>query len=191
VAQASRALLQEELELPGLPRLPQPGGPRPAPDRPVGSLVYALGAGEVLAAGVVSAGERGIGASLAARVQGGGQAGLEQLLRGARDLARRLRVKPLEQVLEQALAQRELQRSFAAGTPPRSYAAVLSIDAPLAPAAMGAPVVDREGRLVGIAVGVAHHGTTYVVPLHRALRAFGAVVGAPPLPERQGRARLF
>lgn len=191
--EARRVAVEEgdDLALLELPAGPGSAAPEVAPLRPVGSLVYGLGSGEILAAGVVSAGERGIGASLAARIQGGGQAGLERLLEGIAGLARRLGVKALEQLLEQLEQRREMQRGFTAGTPPRNYAGVLSIDAPLAPAAMGAPVVDRQGRLVGVAVGIAHHGTTYVVPMHRVMRAFGGVVGAPVLPERVGRARLF
>lgn len=172
--------------------LPAAGAaPEAAPLRPVGSLVYALGPDGIAAAGIVSARERGIGASLAAQVQSGGEAGLAKILEAIGKLARRLGVNALDEILKQLEQQQELQRGFAAGTPPRNYAGVVSIDAPLAPGAMGAPVVDRDGRLVGVAIGVAHHGTSYVVPTHRVMRAFGRIVDAPVVPERVGRARLY
>jgi hypothetical protein len=57
---------------------------------------------------------------------------------------------------------------------------------------MGAPVFDRHGRLIGATVGVAHHGTTYVVPVARIRAVFQEHLGGGATrPRRRGKARLF
>ena len=116
---------------------------------------------------------------------------LEAILKMAEELVKRLRIKPLQDLIAQIRQAMETRRQFAAGTPPRSYERVLSIDAPLPPSAAGAPVYDREGRLVGVSVGVAHHGTSYVVPMVQVRWAFAEHLRGTPRPDRVGRAKLY
>ncbi len=163
-----------------------------APLRPVGSVAWVRGREGLIAAGIVSVDARPTSASVLARIQQGGvPEQVEGLLELAEQLGERLRIEPLAELVEQVRAALEARRGFAAGTPPRSYPCVLSIDAPLAPSAVGAPVLDREGRLIGVSVGVAHHGTSYVVPMVRVRELFATYTGAPRLPERVGGARLY
>jgi len=172
-----------------------PTGARPveaAPHRPVGSVVFALGADGIHAAGIVSVAERPTRAGLAAQIQQGGlNEGVERLLEGFASLADRLGIEALQEVARQLEQAIEMRRGFAAGTPPRSHPAVLSTDAPIAPSRVGAPLIDRAGRLVGVSVGVAHHGTAYVVPLWRVRRAFAGRLGGERVPARVGSARLY
>jgi S1-C subfamily serine protease len=167
------ALLSLETALPG------GAGIVPAPVRSVGSVVYAVGAdGQSIASGIISVGPRRTLATIAASIQSGGTPAIvEQALEAAKGLAERFDVGPIMELVEQIQNSMEIRRAFSAGTDPRSYADVLSTDAPLAPSAMGAPVFDRQGRLVGMSVGVAHHGTTYIVPLRRIREAFVEQLG--------------
>lgn len=206
VASASRVGERRHLELPGgraervatspaddlalfrLPNAIRAPAFSDAPAAPVGALVYALDAEGPLAAGVVSVPPRPTSATLLARIQQG-----SGLPRGALALVERLAritgLRALRELAEQLRRAGEVRARFSAGTPPRSFRRVLSVDAPIPPSRLGAPVVDREGRLVGVAAGVAHHGTAYVVPVDRIRAAFRKTLGGTSSPRR--RPRLF
>lgn len=182
----------DDLVLLRLPAASREAGPGDAPDRPVGSLVHALGPDGIAASGMVSVPPRRASGALAASVaQGGVPPQLEQAIGAAKQLAERLRSAELKALIEQFERALEARKAFAAGTPPRGYAQVLAIDAPVAPSAMGAPVCDRHGQLIGVAVAVPHHGTTHVVPMARIRAVFGAAIPGPRVPERRGEARLY
>ncbi len=192
---AARVLAVAEADDLALLQLPDPHEALSpdAPLRRVGSLAWVRGREGLVAAGVVSVSARSTAATLLAQIQ---QAGVpeqvEQLLERLEGLVDRIELlEPLESVLEQVRAAIEARRAFASGTPPRSYPQVLSIDAPLPPSAVGAPVLDREGRLIGVSVGVAHHGTSYVVPMVRVRRLFAEHLDGPVRPEQLGSARLY
>lgn len=173
----------------------QAGGPVAAVDageRAPGSLVHVLSPDGLLASGIVSCGPRRASASLAASVASSGlPAPVERAVELLKGLAERLDAAPLRALVEQLEAAMEQRRAFAMGTPPRGYPQVVAIDAPLSPAAVGAPVCDRLGRLVGVAVAIPHHGTTYVVPMARLRAAFGGALPGDRIPERIGEARLY
>ncbi|MCA8921721.1 MAG: hypothetical protein KDD82_07905, partial [Planctomycetes bacterium] len=156
--------------------------------RPVGSLVHALAGDDVLSSGIVSARAREVGARFLRRLRPGSSP-LSGALEGLKTLAARLRVAPLAELLEQIERAQEMKDAFSGGSAPRPYAWVLSVDAPLAPEQLGGPLVDRLGRLVGASVGVAHHGTTFVVPWTRIWRAFAAHL--EPAPTQRGSLRLY
>jgi len=172
---------------------PQEAAPVDAPLSRVGSLIHVRGRTGLLASGIVSAEARPTSASVLARIQGGGGMGdqLEGALGFAEGLADRLGIAQVQELIEQIRKSIEVRRQFAAGTPPRSYAEVLSVDAPLPPSMAGAPVYDLEGRLVGPSVGVAHHGTAYVVPMLRVRQVFAAHLPGGLYPEHLGEARLY
>lgn len=167
------------------------GGPE-AGARAPGSLVHVLGPDGLLASGIVSAAPRRASASLAASVASSGlPAPLERAVELLKGLAERLDAAPLRALVEQLETAMEQRRAFAMGTPPRGYPQVLAIDAPLSPGAVGAPVCDRTGQLVGVAVAIPHHGTTYVVPMARLRVAFGGALPGGRVPERIGGAKLY
>lgn len=161
-----------------------------APLRPVGSIVFARSPKGTLASGIVSAAGRSTSSTVLARIQsGGGQMG--GILRFAERMAKSLRIKQLQDLIEQIRKSMEMRRAFSGGTPPRDYHRVLSVDAPLAPSTMGAPVYDRDGRLIGVSIGIAHHGTSYVVPMLRVRRAFHGKLPGPLRPNKLGKAKLY
>lgn len=170
-----------------------PGEAAPdAPLRPVGSLVQARGARAIVASGIVSAAPRRASATLAAQVRGGGvPEPVERAIEGFARLVERTGAGPIKELVEQLRQAIEQRKAFAAGTPPRGYARVLSVDAPVRPSHMGAPVCDRDGRLIGVTIGVQHHGTTFVVPMTRIREVFAAELPGERWPERVGPARLF
>ncbi|MGE0709600.1 MAG: S1C family serine protease [Planctomycetota bacterium] len=179
-----------DLALLRLPRpLRRPG--LEAPDVPVGSLVSIGGADGPLASGIVSAPLRPTSAQVLAQIQEGGEQALGRALELFGRMARTLGSRELLQLVEQIEASLAARRRFASGTPPRSYPAVLSIDAPLPPSAVGAPVADRQGRVIGVATGLGHHGTAYVTPIHEVRRAFRSELGGDLVPRERGRARLY
>jgi hypothetical protein len=161
-----------------------------APHRPVGSLVAAANADGILASGMLSADARPTSATLLASIQGGGSP-LDPITSMLERLAKVIRVKAIQDLLEQIKKAGESRNQFASGTPPRSYRQVLSVDAPMAPSQMGAPVFDRGGLLIGVAVGIAHHGTTYVVPMTRVRSAFAEHLGGGTRPKAVGKAALY
>jgi S1-C subfamily serine protease len=163
-----------------------------AGERAPGSLVHVLSPDGLLASGIVSATPRRASASLAASVASSGlPAPVERAVELLKGLAERLDAAPLRALVEQLEAAMEQRRAFAMGTPPRGYPQVVAIDAPLSPAAVGAPVCDRVGRLVGVAVAIPHHGTTYVVPMARLRVAFGGALPGGRIPDRIGAAKLY
>jgi len=175
-------------------RLPEPVRPLPAdaPLRRVGSLIYVRGERGLHAAGVVSAAARPTVGPLIARIQQGVPPQVLRALELAERAAERLKAAQVQALLVQIRRTVEARRAFAGGTPPRSYARVISIDAPLSPRLVGAPVLDRDGRLIGPAVGVAHFGTSYVVPIAHVRRAFADRLPArPAVPVQVGPARLY
>lgn len=163
-----------------------------APLRRVGSLVYLGGVtsgvptAPPFAAGIVSADPRPTSATVLAHIQ---QGGIPAPLAKALDLLERL--PGLKDLADQIRRSLEARNAFAAGTSPRSYAHVLSIDAPVPGSCMGAPCVDREGRLIGVTVGIGHYGTTYVVPMVQIRQVFAAQLGGALRPERVGAAKLY
>ncbi len=161
-----------------------------APHRPVGSLICASGPKGILASGMLSAPARPTSATLLARIQGGGNP-MAPILKIFERLAKAVRVKAIQDLLDQIKKSGESKNKFASGTPPRSYRDVLSIDAPVAPSQMGAPVYDRQGRLVGVTIGIAHHGTTYVVPMTRVRTVFSEHLGSEIRPKSIGKAKLY
>ncbi len=163
-----------------------------AGERAPGSLVHVLSPDGLLASGIVSAAPRRASASLAASVASSGlPAPVERAVELLKGLAERLDAAPLRALVEQLEAAMEQRRAFAMGTPPRGYPQVVAIDAPLSPGAVGAPVCDRVGRLVGVAVAIPHHGTTYVVPMARLRAAFGGALPGGRIPDRIGEAKLY
>lgn len=168
------------------------GAPLPrvelSPARPVGSLIQALEGERVIASGIVSSRARQVASGFLQHLRPGGGP-LGGLVAGLRRVVDGLGIAPLKELLEQIDRAQELRDAFSGGTAPRSYAWVLSVDAPVAPGQLGGPVVDRLGRLVGVSVGIAHHGTTYVVPWTRIWRAFERQLQAPPT--RRGPLRLY
>jgi S1-C subfamily serine protease len=161
-----------------------------APHRPVGSLICASGPDGILASGMLSAPARPTSATLLASIQGGGNP-MDPILKIFERLAKAVRVKAIQDLLDQIKKSGESKNKFASGTPPRSYREVLSVDAPIAPSQMGAPVFDRQGHVIGVAIGIAHHGTTYVVPMTRVRSVFAEHLGTQTRPTRLGKAKLY
>lgn len=186
-------LARSEADDLALLRVPPGAAPLEAALRPVGSFVQARdGASSIAATGIVTVEPRRASATLAAQIRSGGvPEAVERAIDSFEGLVTRLGVEPLKDLVEQIRKAIEARKAFAAGTPPRGYAEVLAVDAPVRPSHMGAPVLDREGRLVGVAVGVQHHGTTYVVPVARVRAAFAEHLGGTRWPERIGEARLY
>ncbi len=195
LADGSRApiLARSEPDDLALLRVPAGAAPLDAPHGPVGSLVQARDGSKILATGIVSASPRRASATLAAQIRSGGvPEAVERAIDAFEQLVERLGVEQLGELVEQLRQAIDQRRAFAAGTPPRGYARVLAVDAPVRPSHMGAPVLDDEGRLVGVTIGVQHFGTTYVVPVARVREVFSGVLGAAPRwPERIGEAKLY
>ncbi len=139
----------------------------------IGSWVVAPGAdGTAPAIGVLSAATRGIPAAAESLLPGG-------LMRAVQwGLIRAFKASPpgsqMRQLAEQLEQADRARRWFEEGTDPRTYSRVLQHDAPVLPARMGGPVLDRSGRLVGINVGRPHHGTTYATPIRIVREVFAA-----------------
>lgn len=166
---------------------------RPAPDaphRPVGSLICASGPKGILASGMLSAPARPTSATLLGRIQQGGSP-MDPVLKVLERFAKLVRVKAIQDLLEQIKKSGESKNRFSSGTPPRSYREVLSVDAPIAPSQMGVAVFDRQGHRIGVAIGIAHHGTTYVVPMTRVREVFAEHLGNEIRPTRFGSAKLY
>jgi S1-C subfamily serine protease len=188
----------DDLALLRLPRATAPGAAE-APVPPVGSLVQVRDAqAALLASGIASVEPRRASATLAAQIRSGGVPDVvERAIDSFEQLVDRVNVEPLQALVEQLRKAIDQRKAFAAGTPPRGYAQVMAVDAPVRPSDMGAPVCDRQGRLLGVAIGVQHHGTTYVVPMSRVREVFAEALGGAPArpaqrwPERLGEARLY
>ena len=116
---------------------------------------------------------------------------MDPILKIFERLAKAVRVKAIQDLLDQIKKSGESKNKFASGTPPRSYREVLSVDAPIAPSQMVAPVFDRQGHVIGVAIGIAHHGTTYVVPMTRVRSVFAEHLGTQTRPTRLGKAKLY
>lgn len=159
-------------------RLPEDAGSRPA-----GSLCAAVGPDGLLAEGIVSVSPREIPAGVSARIAAGGLASpVIDALRQLEDLSPRIK-----EIVEPVIQQLEQQEAINAGNEPRGYAHVLSHDAPIAPGEAGAPLVDQEGRLIGINVSNANYGTSYAVPIQTVRETFRLV----RKDASHGRARLY
>lgn len=197
----ARVLARSEPDDLALLRLPRGTTPVPteAPVPPVGSLVQVRDAqAALLASGIASVEPRRASATLAAQIRSGGVPDVvERAIDSFEQLVDRVKVEPLQAFVEQLRKAIDQRKAFAAGTPPRGYAQVMAVDAPVRPSDMGAPVCDRQGRLLGVAIGVQHHGTTYVVPMSRVREVFAEALGGPVgdrferWPERLGEARLY
>jgi hypothetical protein len=131
----------------------------------------------------VSVGPREIPDGVSARIASGGLDG--QIVEALRRVEKML--PPLKEAFEPLIAQLEAQESLNAGNEPRGYARVLSPDAPLAPSEAGAPLVDREGRLIGVNVSNANYGTSYAVPIGYVRALFHL----ESHDARRGKARLY
>ncbi|MBI4616606.1 MAG: trypsin-like peptidase domain-containing protein [Planctomycetes bacterium] len=147
-----------------------PAGDSGSEKTEVGSWVLAAGdGGDAIAVGVLSAGARPIPADSAS------------LLPKALS---KIYMKALLEILRSSNTMdefadwlEEMQRGqelFELGNRPRTYPKVLQHDAPLDVDQMGGPLLDREGRLLGVNIARAHHGTTYAVPIEVVREAFGA-----------------
>lgn len=69
----------------------------------------------------------------------------------------------------------------------RDYGAVVHHDAPLLPEELGAPLVDAQGRLVGINVATPWRGSTHAIPIDAITPALEALkTNAPPPPPVAG-----
>jgi S1-C subfamily serine protease len=162
-----------------------------APDAPAaapGELVCVGGPDGPLAAGVVSAPARPVSEAtsrLLAASAGGGAIVLE-IVRGVGKLAATLGADQVANLAREVEASLELQRGFSAGSAPRGYDCVISHDAPCGPSGAGAPLLDREGRLVGVHVACAHYGTSYAIPIDAVRAAFA---GGPQAPAGRGGRR--
>lgn len=92
---------------------------------------------------------------------------------------------------EEAMAQNFLLALFSDGTNQghtRSYGAVVHHDAPLASDQLGAPLIDTQGRLVGINVATPWRGSTHAVPIDAITPALPALQkNAPPPPVAGGQ----
>lgn len=146
------------------------GGAPPAPAAAgggpeVGSLVLAIGPAGVRAAGVVSAGARPVPFEGLASLEAPARSLGRRIARGVLALAESLGLQDVADLARSIIRSIELQESMRAGSPPRPYPWVFSVDAPLGPADAGATLVDREGRLLGVVAANAHFGTTYAVPI--------------------------
>ena len=150
---------------------PAGAGPAKAPSvatatPPVGQLVLALTpTTPPFAVGVVSAAPRSIPVNPAALVLARTN---ERTYRWTRGALKAVEVFGSEEVAELATTLRramEVRAGFSAGTTPRSFPQAYSFDAPVGPSSMGAPVLTFDGAVVGIVGGVAHHGTSYIIPL--------------------------
>ncbi|MBI3269449.1 MAG: trypsin-like peptidase domain-containing protein [Planctomycetes bacterium] len=142
---------------------------------PVGTLVGVVGPKGALAAGVLSAPARPISEAtsrLLAMSAGGGLQ--DKLILAFGKLARALDLKELVAIAKQLEVAMEVRRGFAAGSAPRGFERVLSHDAPCGPMVLGAPLVDADGKLLGVHVAVAHFGTSYAVPIETIRQAFRA-----------------
>lgn len=130
---------------------------------PVGAWLLSPQAGAPGVVGVLSARARAIPAVAASltseALQRGLMFALTRLLRSAPEGSE------LRQLADALEANDRGREYFEGGNEPRTYPRVLQHDAPLGREEMGGPVLDGEGRLVGINIARAHHGTTYVVPI--------------------------
>jgi len=160
--------------------------------RPVGTVVAVVGPEGVLAAGVVSAPPRPIGENVARLLAARGGPDLqERIVAGIGRLAKAVGADEIVELTRALEAAFKLRRGFAAGSAPRGYERVISHDAPCGPFAAGAPLVDVEGRIVGIHVASAHYGTSYAVPIDIVRAAFGPKPGAGPAPRPRSPREAF
>jgi len=128
------------------------------------------GAGGALAVGVVSGGPRPIPAGETSILPGALQRIVQLgMIRAFRSAPEGSEMRQLAEQLEQ---QERARRLFDEGSEPRTYPRVLQYDAPVDALRAGGPVLDSAGRLLGVNVGRAHHGTTYAVPIATVREAF-------------------
>jgi S1-C subfamily serine protease len=147
----------------------------------VGTLVVACGENGPLGAGVVSAPARRISARTSLLLAQSAEGGLQKrILETIGRVARLLGSDEVAELVRQLEAALEQRRGFSAGSHPRGHARVISHDAPLGPSAAGAPLVDLHGRLVGVHIATAHHGTSYAVPIATVRAAFAGVKPTGP-----------
>ncbi len=154
-----------------------PDGAADAPEIEVGSWVLVPGAARGgLAAGVLSAKARPIPATAETLVPEAIQrATIFALVRLLRSAPREMGLGALADQLESSDRR---DRIFELHNVPRTYPHVLQHDAPLDVDQMGGPLLDGEGRLVGVNVGRAHHGTVYTVSIDTIRQEFaGALEG--------------
>ncbi len=135
-----------------------------------GQLIVALGHQGPAACGAVSTLWRRVAPPAPDWVSGQRDARRSQrLLKGMLRLARALRSELLVELIESYQRSQELQGSYDGGNTPRAYEQVLQHDAPIGSDEVGTPLIDVEGRLVGINVARAFQGTNYAAPAARAL----------------------
>jgi S1-C subfamily serine protease len=166
--------------------------PEDAPARPEGSVVGVMGPDGVRAGGIMSVGARAIPEGVSMRISAGGQGEtLLNALKSIEKLADRLGSEELKQLIAGIRSQLEVQGLINKGNEPRGYARVASHDAPLAPSEAGAPLVDADGRLVGVNVANSNYGTSYVVPIAVVRAAFEKQLGPARQPATLGKAKLY
>lgn len=166
-----------DLALLALPEALLGENPWRASELPVpGQLVVALGHAGPAACGAVSTLWRRVAPPAPDWVASQQQARRSQrLLRGLRRLAKALRSELLVELIESYQRSQELQGSYDGGNTPRAYEQVLQHDAPIASDEVGTPLLDVQGRLVGINVARAFQGTNYAAPAARALALLRSV----------------
>jgi len=137
----------------------------------IGSWLVSAGArGKGLAVGVLSVRKRKVRASAARLIASLGQ---QQMMKRMIDFLKKtpgwLGLRKLARLLEQNQRRGNVMEL---GNLPRAYPEVFQHDGPIHPTRMGGPVLDRQGRWVGINLARAHHGTTYAVTARRVLHLF-------------------
>jgi S1-C subfamily serine protease len=169
--------------------------PEDAGARPAGSIVASADPSSLFGPGIVTVGPRPIPEAVSMRIAGNTALAMRALkiIRSLKPLAKRLgggaekflNLDALEQMIETSLA-------LGTGNDPRGYAHVLSHDGALLPREAGAPLVDLEGRLVGVNVSNANYGTWYAVPIKTIREVFWEKLGRGAIvPEKVGKAKLF
>ncbi len=99
-----------------------------------------------------------------------------RLMRTIARLARLLDSELLQDIVDSYERAQEMQQRYSGGNTPRAYDGVFQHDAPIGSDEVGTPLLDVEGRLVGINIARAFQGTNYAVPAERAfalLRSLG------------------
>jgi S1-C subfamily serine protease len=146
---------------------------------PVGTLV--VSGGGLSVPGALSVQRRAVSARQAlAMAQGGG--GLPGPIAKAMErigkLAKRLKIKSIQALIEQMLQSTEAREAYMRGSIPRGFQSVISHDSPLPPSQVGTPLMDRNGDLLAVNVSNAHFGTSYAVSIEDLVRAFPVLGGA-------------
>jgi S1-C subfamily serine protease len=153
---------------------------------PVGTLV--LSGGKRTVPGALSVQARPVnGRQSAAMAQSGGfPAPIQKAMTSIKKIAKTLKIKAIEDLIDQMLQSTEAKGAYMRGNAPRGFRSVISHDSPLAPSHVGTPLLDAQGRLLGVNVSNAHFGTSYTVSINDLVRSFPVINGGkmPAKPRR-------